>query len=303
MVKKNKPKRVNRTLYCFHLRFETNTNHIFTWENMFSHFTYRNMENLKYQGDDSLLLLIVESVTNDRVRGHFNRLRYEHPLIMDMATWGDDTISLTPDQNLMERAHFIYYPNTNVLVAEYNHYGTRAFGRFGRYVEDCIPQIKKVELLPYIRKDTVGEASRKKGRFKKYELTIAPPALPVIEEAFGLGVTETLRGTAGEEIDTNISIKISMSAGRRSLPYATQNRIAAFIEKFRNLDNRAGITKAKVTADKVVDLFGGEYFHKVSVLSLQENSRVVISEDMYNELDKFYNDHVRKELSGLTIRG
>lgn len=296
-------KKVARTLYCFHFRLETTDNtQIFSWRDMFEHFVSVKEQNLKPQGDDSALLLVVESVSNELVKGHFSRLRYDHPLVINMSTGVDGTIPLAPEQNLIERAHFMYYPNTNILVAEYNHYGTRAFGKFGEYVAKCIPQVKKVELLPYIRRDSIAEASKKKGRFRRYELTIAPPALPVIEEAFGWGITEVLKGEAQDEIDANLSIRISMSAGRRLLPDETQNGLGKLIEKLRSFDNRAGITKAKVTADKLVDLFGGEYFHKVSVLSIEQNSRVVISEDMYNELDKFYNNHVRKEMSELIVR-
>lgn len=296
------PKRVSRTMYCYSLDMQPRPEvQRFTWRDLFSRFTGVRLSNVKPLDETTALLLVVENLTDQEVRGHFSRLRDEWPRVLDLVDGRESHLPLAATQNVIERAHFIYYPERNIMVAEYNHYGVRAFGRFGFYVTDLVPELEYCELTPFVRYDALQEAARRKGQFRKFSLTITPPALPIIEEALQLGVDETIGGA--ENVDAELVIRVELSGGKKLLPQETQRGLGRLIDAFRTRLDRSHVKKAKVTADELIDLLGGEYFGKATVMSVDENTRVVRDSEMYDALSRFYHDHVVVDLPKLRLKG
>lgn len=294
-------RRVTRTLYCYALKLIPKPDvGVYSWREMFGAFLGLKRENMWELHDGSYLLLVVESMDNNEVKGHFSRLRYESPRVIDVALGREWHIDLKPDEHLIERAHFKYFPDKNVFIAEYNHYGVRAFGRFGAYVKDNVDAVQECDLIPFVRTDALERAARSRGAYRKVAISVMPPALPVLEEVFGLGVGEVFG--ALNNLDTELRVHIVVTAGRRALPSTTQSKIGALVERFkRQRADQFGFTTAKVTADEVIDLLGSDYYRKVSVLATDQNSRVVQSEDMYRLIDEFYENYVKHDLPKLTI--
>lgn len=239
-------------MYCYSLVLEPRTEaYGFSWRDLFTRFTGIQLQNVLRLDDITSLLLVVESLTDQEVRGHFSRLRYDWPRVLDWVNGQESHLPLKDSENVIERAHFIYYPEKNIVVAEYNHYGVRAFGRFGSYMTTLVEELGRCDLIPLVHYDALREASRRTGQFRAFALTIEPPALPLIEEALRLGVIDTI---GADSMATELSIKVEVSGGKKRLPNATQNGLGRLIDKLRTYLDRSNpshVRRAKVTADQV----------------------------------------------------
>lgn len=300
-------KQVNRTLYCYSLVLTPKPGMPgLSWNEVFQRFIGISEDNLYKIDGTTDALLVVGALTDNEVRGHFNWLRYDCPRILNVQHRLERFITLAPEENLMERAHFKYFPEHDVFVAEYNHYGARTFSRFGPYIVDRVSELEKCELRPYVRTDAFERAGRQAGSLRKIIVSAVTPAIPVLEEAFSLGVSETLGDLS--TIATEFQIDISLSTRRRNktLPITLQEKISEFVERLRDsIGDRYGFNRIKLVGDEPtpIDLLRSDYFHGVKVCAVEENSRVVREADIYTAIDSFYHEHVKEDLPILRIGG
>lgn len=294
---------MNRTLYCYSLVLETKSGCAeVSWKDVFERFRGIQEQNVYELDRNTSALLIIESLTDEEVKGHFNWLRYDSPRILSIAHQIERFISLAEDENIIERAHFKYFPKHDVFIAEYNHYGARTFGRLGPYVTHFIPELSKCELRPYVRTDAFERAMKQSGILRKLSVSVATPGVEVLEDCLRLGVRETLGDLS--TIDTEILISVCVSAKRRKLPSQTQNWIIKLVQRLRDsVADRYGFQHVKLVGDEEVNLLRSDYYQTVRVLTVDQNSRVVRDSDIYSAIDSFYQERVIKDLPTLQLGG
>jgi len=285
----NAPKLASRSLYCYTLVMTPDPETPgFTPLDMFRRFEVFNKDHIKQIDETTGVCLTLDGLGPAAVKGHFDWLRWEVPRVVDITQGKERFLKLAREENVLERAHFIFYPSTTVMVIEYNHYGARGFGRFGSYIKELVSEVQQCDLRPILRTDAFDRVKRQQGTFRRCEVTITSPALTILEDVFKMGTTEVM-GDSPDDVTVNITI----SAGRKTLPKETQGLLGNLVKRLHtNKAELSALKKVELTGDEVIDLVGEDLYAKVSVLTVEENTRIVQSSSMYTAINEFYQNDI-----------
>ncbi|MEM9520378.1 MAG: hypothetical protein AAGA37_13730 [Actinomycetota bacterium] len=93
-----------------------------------------------------------KSSGEEMLRGTFARKRLTNLPRLENAGQLSD-LQLDKGTGLAELSHFVYFPDSNVLGMEYNHFAPRVH-HFGRYLSEKTPHVDLVRFIPLLSPDT-----------------------------------------------------------------------------------------------------------------------------------------------------
>lgn len=90
------------------------------------------------------------------------------------------TLGLGPDEGLMEKNHFLYVPDSEILVYQRNHYGSGEF-RFGNLMTQLTGET--VTFLPILQAEPMRRLSAGGARLREVEVAVARPGTAALADA------------------------------------------------------------------------------------------------------------------------
>jgi hypothetical protein len=204
---------------------------------------------------------------NSEWRGVFGRLRPDAPNVVDINDH-ENKLALNPDDLLIEKLHFIYKPQIDILIWQVN----TDVGFIGR-LEDYLSELFNQFFNAYI---VTGNSSLSKvmnGTVKYYEVKVALPNKKLSKTpSYSQPAFDIMKGVGGS------TIKYKVSAGRDSLTGNVKQLISELLG-----DDTTVSLKAKLDGDdEPVDLFVDRISERMSV---NLNGHYPDPKDIFNMLN------------------
>lgn len=203
----------------------------------------------------------IQAPTNRKVfKAVFGRCRYGETPEQASETGEDSDVHLKPGHGLVDKNHFLFYPDLNLVVFQRNGNASR-YTHMQRYFNR--PTYKGYLLEPVLTQDSYQRLADG-GEIKKVELSLLKPAFLLENGDAFLEEIVNIFGTAGAE-----RMKISVSADRdRSL----LETLRTSVPKLARL-GRARVARVVLKEDnEIIDLIADRISQPMQV-ALGENGR------------------------------
>lgn len=206
-------------------------------------------------------------------------------------------LNIPRNSGLAEITHFIYYPAKDILGVEFNFFGPRANSLKNYLLEKSNNHnnpIKHIELYPILNQD-LDTLLQEVGEINMFQMEIARNELSVIEE---LDRDLYSAFEAAEKVSDAESVEVILRKKKYSregfpLPFS-KNRLKELLSIG---DNRQKINRMKVNAEskddgenKLFDLLEDKMIVSKKVATLDERSRSVDPNSMYEKIEEAYNE-------------
>lgn len=290
--------KIHRIVYAYKLEIDTNkqikdvmegVSNLSLEERLFKQFISKD--------DSPLLLLEIDSVSENQIKGTYNKLRYDFPQLIDITSGNIKNIVREDNDLILDRSHFVYYPQTKILCGEYNHSGARGFMRFQDYLTEVIPQIgganvNQIVFDPVIAQDTL-ERLGSVDEIVNIDFKLRAPNIKYLDEIFKFGY-----GAALDEITDSfkgsISLKISYENNKPNFNVGKViEKLISLVKKSEHSTSERIKLKSKDSEGKTdcFDLLKDKIARDIFVNTIDDVSRVVDSNQMYAALIEFYNSN------------
>lgn len=242
-----------------------------------------------------LYVTVVDQSTSIKVKINYYRAT-DFPTVAKLNTHDNYELRLQDDEGLCNSTHFIYYPESRILVAEYNFNGPK-MSALKNYLVDkfhntALP-ILSVDFFPIVN-TAVLEELRRIPAIKSIQMKVSVSSLDQVGQ-FDRTLSDALQQASqfgGVEI---LSLNISAGRNKQSFLGLTSNRLR---EKFQEMIN-SGTNPAEVfdlfkvrgkntdEGIETIDILKDWMFGQVSFAQLGKG-REVISSNMFQKLEEVY---------------
>jgi hypothetical protein len=241
----------------------------------------------------------------DSLSGVFGKLRHNDiPKIAQPGNLSESDIPLTSDQGLLEKNHFIYYPNRELLLFQHSREAstTKLFEQYITKTSGHTTIFKPV-LNTQSYKDIISGGLR----LKELDIAISTPTGTILDASNNNGtLTKSILEILNYSDGKSLSLKVNIGRARKKSKYLSPDVYAAVKELF-DLDSEAkvDIRRAKLSmlddhdASHVVDLIAdriigtvtvtmnGRYPSQFEIFQLMRKSAI----DNTDELDRVLEEH------------
>ena len=260
--------------------------------------------------DYGYLNMSIESFDKKRVHGIIQKIRTKDlPMRVKLSKdknqlFPDDLID--EDTSLMERTHFVYYFDKRVLVAEYNHFGSRATSL--RYILSEHIDDSKLIIKPILSPEAIVDIV-KGSALKKFELAYEAPAKELVHQYFGTNINEDLddifngdivyeknyypasrnsflAGKGSELAKKIVNLATNVTINRtddKTNPYSNIRKIKVTSYVKQNSDN-----EEEKYASISFDLLEEKIVSTVSTIYLMDNKKYIDSSDFFKKIERAY---------------
>lgn len=239
-------------------------------QNITPNLPIQNIDGLDYQVRN------IQRVGNV-IRGIFGRLRDDAPNVID-NNGTESQLPLQPTDRLVEKCHFMYFINTDILVWQISR-DVGSANKFADYFSYLISTLRGdttiFSIQPIVDQNAIQRALN--GDVKSIEFKVARPRTPVRNQPVWNQQAFDIMNSVG-----GASIKMTISANRGILRGA-QN----YIRQLAN-NNAVSILKVKIDGEnEPIDLFADRVDERFTV---NLNGHYPLATDVFNALDAAYNN-------------
>jgi hypothetical protein len=216
-----------------------------------------------------------QRVGNSQVwKGVFGRLRDDAPNKID-ANDNELSLGLNPADRLLEKCHFIYKGDGDILLWQVNT-DVGFISRFQSYLGLLLNL--KVNLMAITGTNSLNKVLA--GTIKSFDLSVARPITPVSNApVWNQTAFDLMKNVHGA------SIRIRVSAGRQTLGGQVVNVIKQFQKNPDTKSLRVQIEEEAEPIDLFVERISGR-------ISLQHNGHYPVTADVFSGLDDAFDQHL-----------
>ena len=250
--------------------------------------------------EDKLCFLELEHTYGNRIfKGKLHNLRRENfPRVLNTSNGESRKITSKQDDVLLEQTHFIYIPDANIIVGEYNHYGiiieylSTYLNKVMEYYDICSHDIHISHIfIPDYFEELARCSSIKKLQFK------APIAgLKLLKDHGIINTYDLLEGSINDASEVTFNLEITADRIGAIALHDSKKVLGNIINCFRSNKNESKcIKKATVVAyneivgkNVMYDLLNEKLMQECLVDKIT-GEKYVDSKDMYAKLITAYN--------------
>lgn len=301
---------INRRVYFYKVQFlrsDTTTNTMIEVDNPTNVFTHISQLPPDYLvtpnryldlHDGNELLMQIDDICNS-VKGQFAIKRKTKLPSVEVAG-KYRPLQLDAQEGLAEIAHFIFYPDTGIMGAEFNYFGPR-ITRMDDYLKEKVSHIvDMVRFTPKLAND-VRDTLKKVGRMTLFRMAVYADQIDFLMNYDGdlyKGFQDLRELNSGAQ-ELEIILKLHSRKKSDGLLKSLLKWVPDFLG---NITNRQSLAKLQVHAydERInrtvpIDLLADKMVAECKVVTLDENSRAVKSENMYEAIESAY-DGLREGL-------
>lgn len=236
------------------------------------HLPINNISGTEYQVRDIAII----GTSSNVVRGVFGRLRDDAPNKIDNSG-NESQLGLLPTDKLVEKCHFLYYSNTDILVWQSSR-DVASPERFAEYISMLVSSLCSTphifNILPIVDPNSLQRALN--GAVKSIECKIARPNTAMTAQpSWNQNAFDLMNSVNGA------TVKINVSAARGVLQH-TRGIISQLVA-----DNSVSLLKVKIDGeDDPIDLFADRVVERFTVNLI---GHYPVAQDVLNCLDAAYN--------------
>lgn len=309
-------KTVPKKVYAYKINASQNLNLIFSKVKDKINDDYKNLKERELVYTDNktglkYFLDVKNKKEHKRVDNQGTLLAYEcilyklretdFPYLFNLATGDKTNIDANDSEALMEQTHFVVYPEVNLILSEYNHFGapvtklifiidtvlghlySQEFQVKNILNPNTAYKINNMEKIDQLTFRAGHQGLRTISNYFKVD------AIDVIDKCFDdfsdLEFEITIKGKGRGNNKKALKIK-DMDRFKRlcNLIFHSKNKKTLDIEK-------AQFKEARNYTELPIDLFSEYLIHEVKATRLSERTKYIDSDDMFRKLNELYADN------------
>jgi len=195
--------------------------------------------------DGNDLLMQVDMVTADRVRGQFAvKRRTKLPPIEAAGQYRP--LELDAEEGLAEIFHFVYFPDTNIMGTEFNYFAPRVNRMHDYLTQKASGLVNTVQFTPKLA-GSVRDTLRRMGRVTLFKIGVHRDQIDILEEYNGdlHRALEALRDMDNNARELEVILKLGTRRRDLDLNRTLLNRLPGFLN---NIINRQAISNLQARA-------------------------------------------------------
>lgn len=208
-------------------------------------------------------------------KGIFGRCRYNETPVQGTVDGKEEDVEIKPGHGLVEKNHFLFFPNRNLLVYQRNSGGSH-YSKMRSFLE-LATEIQGVTLEPILTKDSYAKLLSSNADVRRIDLSFQKPKDPSLYSNAWTREAMQLMRSAG-----SVSSRVTLSVGREggSLSRDLKNAVVTLAK-----GGLASVARVKLEGElEPIDLIGDRVIENATV-PLEKNGRPA-ADEIYAALDR-----------------
>lgn len=242
-------------------------------------------------GNDNELFIIVDNIDTDKILFRMVLCKKDSlPFIEKNGILENIGKYIDNDQNIAEITHCIYYKKEKVLGIEFNFFGARA-NTFATYLS-LFPDngISYASCQPKLNNDVYSKLISGKD-YTLFNISLKTNSQAYTNMLSNKSIFRAIVDTVPDGDCFEIKIKKRRTKKNKNKGFnlpLTEEEIKKLIKGYR--EDIEYFTVSQGTMSEKIDLLSDKFVSKVSVIRTEE--RTINSQNMYSEIDKFFQSDV-----------
>lgn len=226
----------------------------------------------------------------------------DFPYLFDLSTGDKNNIDANDSEALMEQTHFVVYPEINLLLSEYNHFGAQV-KKLIFVIDTVLGHLysQDFEVKNILNPNTAYRINNMK-KIDQFTFRAGHQGLRTISNYFKVDTIDVIDKCFDDSTDLEFEITIKGKGkgdNRKDLKIKDMDRFKRLCNLIFNSKNKKtlNINKAQVKekrnyTDLPIDLFSEHLIHEVKATKISERTKYIDSNDMFKKLNELYADNV-----------
>ncbi|VYT70798.1 hypothetical protein [Clostridium tertium] len=225
----------------------------------------------------------------------------DFPYLFDLATGDKTNIDASDSEALMEQTHFVVYPEINLLLSEYNHFGAPVSKLI--YIIDTVLghlYSQDFEVKNILNPNTAYRINNME-KINQFTFRAGHQGLRTISHYFKVDTIDVINKCFDDFSDLEFEITIKGKGrgnNREELKIKNLDRFKRLCNLIFNSKNKktldiqkAQFKEARSYTELPVDLFSEHLIHEVKATKISERTKYIDSDDMFRKINELYVDN------------